>query len=301
MSPEVTSIGDINVDLIISRLRDMPGRDSQVIVPGIALSSGGCASNFAKAVGRLGMPVRLIGKVGGDVFGDFLKGDFTGVDLRLLTGSGTGVTVAITFEDSTRSFITYPGSNSELGLGDIDFNLIEGRCLHIASFFLQGLRGDTSRIIDYAHDRGMKVSFDTGWDPRGWSREDTRLVQDILHEVDIFFPNTSEGRAITGAVDEKDVCDRLLDMGPEIIALKRGKRGCYIVTGDETHTLQPVRVETVDTTGAGDVFDAAFIFGYLRGWNLEKTGKFANAAAALSTTGYGTGKYPTEDEVQGLL
>jgi len=301
MNPEVTSIGDINVDIITTKLKDMPQRDSQVIAPEIALSSGGCAANFAKAVGKLGTKTRFIGKVGEDVFGDFLRGNFNGVDLRLLTGSKTGITVAITFEDDTRSFITYPGSNSELRVGDIDFNLIKGKCLHIASFFLQGLREDTSKILNYAHDNKMMVSFDTGWDPRGWSDEDTKLVKNILQNVDIFFPNIREGGAITGARDNEDICKKLLDLGPEIIALKLGKLGCCIATRDESYPIPPFKVETIDTTGAGDVFDAAFIFGYLKNWDLEKTGRFANAAAALSTTGYGTERYPSEGEVDKLL
>jgi ribokinase len=301
MNPEVTSIGDINVDLITCKLRDMPGRDSQVIAPEIVLSSGGCAANFAKAAGRLGLRTRFIGKLGDDIFGNFLRDDLRGVDLKLSMGSGTGITVAITFEDNTRSFITYPGSNSELKVGDIDLNLIDGRCLHIASFFLQGLREDTPKILDYAHDRGMFVSFDTGWDPRGWSDEDTELVKEMLEKVDIFFPNIREGRAITGARDEREICGKLLALGPTIIGLKKGGDGSYIATQDKCYTIPPFKIKTVDTTGAGDVFDAAFIFGYLRKWDLEKTGRFANAAAALSTMGYGTKKYPTEEDVEALL
>ncbi len=301
MNPEVTSIGDINVDIITTKLKDMPQRDSQIIAPEIRLSSGGCAANFAKAISKLGTTVRFIGKVGEDVFGDFLRNNFNGVDLRLLTGSKTGITVAITFDDETRSFITYPGSNSELRIEDIDFSLIEGKCLHIASFFLQGLRENTSEIIDYAHDNKMVVSFDTGWDPGGWSGEDTELVKNILHNVDIFFPNIKEGKAITGAKDERDICKELLDLGPEIIGLKCGKMGCYVAARDEIYSIPPFGVETIDTTGAGDVFDAAFILGYLRNWDLEKTGRFANAAAALSTMGYGTERYPTEGEIRRLL
>ncbi len=301
MNPEVTSVGDINVDIITTRLGDMPQRDSQVIAPRIALSSGGCAANFARATGKLGAKVRFIGKVGKDIFGNFLRDNLNEVDLRLLTGEKTGITIAITLEDNTRSFITYPGANSELKVEDIEFNLIDGKCLHIASFFLQGLRESTSEILDYAHDKEMITSFDTGWDPRGWSEEDTRLVKDILRKVDIFFPNISEGKAITGAKDEKEICKNLLDLGPEIIGLKRGKKGSYIATSDESYSIPPFRVKTVDTTGAGDVFDAAFIFGHLKNWDLRKTGRFANAAAALSTTGYGTERYPSEEDVKGLL
>lgn len=300
-NPEVTSIGDINVDLIASRIERMPTRDSQVLVSDIGFSSGGCSANFAKALNRLGAKVRFIGKIGKDLFGEFIRKELEGVDLRLSIGSKTGITFGLTFKDDTRSFITYPGANSELTLCDIDLKLIEGRFLHIASFFLQGLREDTVTLIDCAHKKGMKVSFDTGWDPRGWSRKDKNLVEEILHYVDVFFPNVREGEAITGLRGEKKVCGKLLSLGPEVIALKCGKRGSYIATRDDVFFVPPFNVEVVDTTGAGDVFDAAFIFGLLREWDYYKTAKFANAAAALSTTGFGSLSYPTTREVEELL
>lgn len=294
-------MGDVNVDIITAKLENMPERDSQTLVPTIRLSSGGCAANLAKALNRLGTKARLIGKVGDDFFGGFLGGDLEGVDLRLSVGSRTGITVGITFEDNTRSFITYPGSNSELVYGDIDFDLIEGRCLHIASFFLQGLRENTKKILDFAHSKGMVTSFDTGWDPRGWSSGDQELVRETLKHVDLFFPNVKEGEAITEARDERTICGRLLDMGPRVVALKAGNRGCYVASEGDFFFVPSFRVDSLDTTGAGDVFDAGFVYGYLKGWDLELMGRFANAAAALSTTGYGTQKYPTLEEVGKLL
>jgi sugar/nucleoside kinase (ribokinase family) len=300
MNPEVTSIGDINVDIITAKVGDMPQRDSQVIAPRIALSSGGCAANFANAISLLGTGTRFMGKVGDDVFGDFLRGNFSGVELILSMGNRTGITIAITLEDDTRSFITCPGANSEFGIEDIDFGLIEGEHLHIASFFLQGLRGDTSEILEYARERGMLISLDTGWDPGGWSDDDTKLVKEVLRGVDIFFPNVREGKAITGAEGEEDICKRLLSLGPGVIGLKKGGKGSCIATKDEFCSVPAFGVETVDTTGAGDVFDAAFVFGYLKNWDLEEVGIFANAAAALSTTGYGTERYPSREEVIAL-
>lgn len=301
MNPEVTSIGDINVDVITSKIGDMPGRDSQILVHSVEFSSGGCAANFAKALSRLGTPVRFVGRVGDDFFGNFLRSGFGDVDLRLSVGDRTGVTVGITFEDDTRSFLTYPGSNSGLTVDGIDLELIEGRCLHIASFFLQGLRENTKEILDFAHGRGMITSFDTGWDPGGWSSADRDLVKDVLPGVDLFFPNVKEGRAITGVGDERTICRRLLDLGLKLVALKCGKKGCCIASEDAYSFVPSFRVDSVDTTGAGDVFDAAFVYGFLKDWDLERIGRFANAAAALSTTGYGTQQYPTLEDVEKLL
>ena len=302
---DVTSIGDINVDIITSNIQDFPERDAQEIIDEIHISSGGCAANFAKASARLGLKTRFIGKLGKDILGDFVRKELgiENLDLKISTGTKTGVTIAITFLDHSRSFLTYPGSNSELTIEDIDFDLIQGGYVHIASFFLQGLRNDTKRILDYAHENGILTSFDTGFDPSGWSKKDVTLVRKILSDVDIFFPNLDEARAITGCDDcdeKEDVCEQLLLMGPEIIALKMGSKGSYICTEDERVSIPPTKLDVIDTTGAGDVFDASFIFGHSKGWDLKKIGRFSNTAAAISTTGFGTEKYPNLGEVLSL-
>lgn len=301
MKIEVTSIGDINIDIITSKIRNMPEKDSQVIVDDISITSGGCAANFAKASSKFGLGTRLIGKLGDDIFRNILKKELRGIDLKISEGSKTGLTFAITFRDNTRSFLTYPGSNGELTIHDIDINLVKGRHLHIASFFLQGLRKDTLKILNFAHSKGMTTSLDTGWDPRGWSERDTESVRKILRSVDIFFPNIREGRAITGFNNKQEICRELLRLGPKIIALKLGSKGSYIATNNEKFSIPPLKVRVIDTTGAGDVFDAAFIYGYLKGWNLKRIGIFANAAAALSTMGYGSGNYPTVKDVESLI
>lgn len=300
---DVTSIGDINLDIITSNISDFPERDAQKIIQEIYMCSGGCAANFAKASARLGLKTRFIGKLGEDTLGDFVENELkTGnLDLKISSGTKTGVTIAITFLDHSRSFLTYPGSNSELTIEDIDFDLIQGEYVHIASFFLQGLRKDTKKILDYAHENGMLTSFDTGFDPRGWSNKDVNLVRKILGDVDIFFPNFDEGVAITGCDEKEDVCEQLLLLGPGIIALKMGSKGSYICTEDERVSIPPIRLDVIDTTGAGDVFDASFIFGHSKNWDLKKIGGFSNAAAAISTTGFGTERYPNLREVLNLL
>ncbi|MEA1924237.1 MAG: carbohydrate kinase family protein [Candidatus Altiarchaeota archaeon] len=301
MDVEVTSVGDINVDLVCSNLEDMPGRDSQVLVDDLFVSSGGCAANFAKAASRLGLGTRFIGKTANDIYGDFLRRELSGVDLRLATGSKTGVTYALTFRDGSRSFLTYPGSNREFEEGDVDLELVEGGFLHVASFFLQGLREKTKDLLVHAKGKGMVCSFDTGWDPRGWGEKDRELVIDVLEVVDIFFPNLREAEAITGLNDVDEVCDSLLDMGPKIIALKLGSEGSFIAGEERKFGVEPLQVDVVDSTGAGDVFAAGFIYGRCRGFSLEESGRFANAAAALSTRCMGSSCYPTEREVAGFI
>jgi 2-dehydro-3-deoxygluconokinase len=299
---DVSCVGDVNVDLITSRVKNYPARDAQIILDDLRMSSGGCSANFAKAAAILGLKTRLIGNAGKDLFGEFLRKDLDdkNLDLRLTTGDRTGATVAVTFRDGTRSFLTYPGANSRFNLRDIDFDLIEGRYLHVAGFFLQGLRAKTKKLLDYAHVKDMLTCFDTGYDPRGWSKKDVHLVRKVLRDVDIFFPNYAEAKAITGLSGREEVCDFLIDLGPSVVALKMGSRGSYIRTCKEGVFIPSYKVDVVDSTGAGDVFGAAFVYGHMKGWDTKKTGRFANAAAAFKTKSFGSEKYPCVSDAMRL-
>lgn len=300
----ITSIGDVNIDILTSNIIDYPPKDAQIIIDDLRMSTGGCAANYAKASAILGSKTRLIARIGDDLFGGVVRKSLSAVDnldICLIPGKRTSVTLAITFKDKSRSFLTFPGANSELSVKDIDFDLIEGRYLHVASFFLQGLRADTKKILDYAHKKGMTASFDTGFDPLGWSKADVALVRKTLKDVDIFFPNLAEAQAITKAKNQKDIIDELLSLGPSIVALKLGSKGAWIASDPETIFIPAFRVNAIDTTGAGDVFAAGFIQAHSRGWDLKKCGMFASAAAALKTQGYGAERYPTYQEVSAFL
>ena len=298
---DVTSIGDINVDIITSCIDNLPKRDSQIAIDNISMDGGGCAANFAAETSLLGLKTRFIGKIGEDLLADFLMQNFGDVDVKASKGTKTGVTIAITFRDESRSFITYPGSNGELTIKDIDFNSIGGRYLHLTSLFLQGLGEDSIELLDYAHSKGMITSLDTGWCPAGWDINSRKSVKKVLGEIDIFFPNLDESRGITRLEHEEEICDALLNLGPEIIGLKMGSKGSYIATTQRKIFVPAFRVKVVDSTGAGDVWDAAFIFGHFGGWDIEKIGRFANAAGALSTTGVGRSNYPTGEDINRLL
>ncbi len=301
---DVTSLGDVNADIITSNIKEFPPKDAQILLDDLHLSTGGCAANYAKASAILGLETRLIARIGDDLFGSIVRkslGLVPKLDLCLTCGGRTAVTLAVTFEDQRRSFLTFPGANYGLSAKDLDYDLIEGRYLHVASFFLQGLRGGTKKVLDYAHKKGMTASFDTGLDPAGWSKADVALVRKTLKDVDLFFPNHAEAQAITKAKNQKDIIDELLSLGPSIVALKMGSKGAWIASKEEKIFIPAFRVKALDTTGAGDVFAAGFVHAHSRGWGLKRCGMFASAAAALKTRGYGTQMYPTEQEVNAFL
>jgi len=307
---QVVSVGDINIDIITSPMEALPPRDSQVIVDGLHIDVGGCAANFSYALSKLGADAKLIGCLGCDLFREFIIGNMGTVEIVPVPAQGaalkTGITYAFALRDGTRTFLTYPGSNRALSMEQINLNEISGQHLHIASVFLHGLREKSSVLFGNAREKGMTTSLDTGWDPMGWSEKDRKMVTGLLSETDIFFPNLSEARAILNknnndnCTDYSKLCRSLKELGPEIIALKLGREGCFISGNDEIF-IPPVEITPVDTTGAGDVFDAAFIYSYLNEKDIEFLGKFANAAGAISALGAGRSRYPKVEEVMRIL
>ena len=284
----VLSIGDINVDIILRS--GFPPRGKQIVIDDYQVYGGGCATNFALACARLGAKTKLMGKIGDDHWGKLLlkklreNGVNTG-DISVSSDIKTGITYAIVDEEE-RSFITFRGGNAHFSITDIPLEKIRGDIVHIPSFFLlESLRPHYRRLMKLAKSNGALVSFDTGWDPFNRWRK-TRYLLDYLKNANVFLPNLAEARMITGKTkaSPKELAERLLKMGPEIVCIKLGKNGSLVADHGGTHKIEPFEVEIVDTTGAGDVFNAAFMLGYLKTKDISHSGRFASAAAAISIT-----------------
>ena len=305
--PKIATIGDVNVDLI-ARIDRMPELGKQVITRDFQTHGGGCSANFSLACARLGMDIQLFGKVGDDVFGTFVlvelednKVDTANV---LLTDTKTGVTVAVV-QGIERSFITYRGSNATYSLNDIDISKIRADMVHLPSYFLMdGLMKDYVKLIDLLHAAKIPVSFDTGWDPRGFVRETVEPLFDILPRTDIFLPNIDEARNILG-LDAKTGPERaaeiLLDMGIKVVVIKMGKDGCWVADRDSLEYVPPFKVNVVDTTGAGDNFNAGFVSSYTSGRTPRDCAIIGSATAALKIGGVGWSTYPTREKVNRFL
>lgn len=298
---KIVAIGDVNVDLIAS-VEDLPKRGRQVITNDFQIHGGGCAANFAFACAKLGAEVKLFGKVGDDLFGRYVLAmlENNGVDVSnvLLSDEKTGATVAIV-QGAERSFITYRGTNATFSISDMNFEELRADLAHLSSFFLlEALQRDYGEIVSSVDSL---VSFDPGWDPFGWHPEKLRQLRGILPNIDIFFPNLDEARRITGKRGPQQLIAELLDLGVKTIALKMGKKGSMVSDGKTTTRVAAFDVNAVDTTGAGDVFDAGFVVAYLSGKDLSECAMFANATAALSIGGIGWSAYGTLEDVYDFL
>ncbi|MFV2044563.1 MAG: carbohydrate kinase family protein, partial [Anaerolineales bacterium] len=189
----------------------------------------------------------------------------------------------------------YSGAISKLRVEHVtDEVLAQSKHLHISSYFLQtDLQPGLPALLHRTRSQGLTTSLDTNWDPKEeWGPE---LGAVYLH-IDILLPNAQEARFLGRAKHWLEGAQALSAQGPTVV-VKRGSEGAVVVKGSQTVAAGSIQTEVVDTTGAGDNFDAGFLYGYLAGWPIEWSLKLAIACGSLSTQAVGgTGYQPELDE-----
>lgn len=291
-------IGEANVDIIVSGLSTLPTLGQEILAADIQTVLGGSSAICAAGLARLGAGVDFLGKVGADGYGDFvvdqLRQRQVGVEsVQRDNVVRTGATISLTFPGD-RALITYLGCIPLLGLEDIDLDILcRYHHLHVGSYFLQErLQPGLPDLFRQAHRFGLTVSLDTGHDPAGRWGGDELLT--LLEQVDIFLPNREEARAIARCATPEEAL-HILSGRARLVVIKCGPEGAMSLTGDQIIRSAGFSVDVVDTTGAGDSFDAGFIYAHVvQGLSLAQALRFANACGALSATAAGgTAGQPT--------
>jgi sugar/nucleoside kinase (ribokinase family) len=293
--------GELNPDLVLSQYSSFPTLGKEVLVEDLTLALGSASAICAAGLQRLGNAVSFVSKVGADPWGDFCVGALaaTGVDVRNVLRDPdvkTGLTVSIT-STQDRALVTYLGSIAMLRSEDIpDPLLADHQHLHVSSYFLQQeLQPGCRALFKRARSLGATTSLDPGFDPS--ERWEAGLV-DTLKEVDIFLPNEVELAAVGGSDDPVSAL-RNLQNGRTITVAKLGKQGCITLQGERALRVQAYPVDPVDTTGAGDSFNAGFLHAWLQGRPVEEAMRFAAVCGALSTLGVGgTAAQPDASEAE---
>jgi sugar/nucleoside kinase (ribokinase family) len=298
-------IGDANPDLVLRGGDVVPAfGQEEHLVDDARLDLGGSAAIMACGAARLGLRTAFVGVLGGDPFGSFVMQALAdrGVDAsRCLVDPArpTGVTVVLSRPED-RAMLTSLGTIADLRGSRIDADLLAAaRHLHVGSYFLQeSLQPDLPDLFRRAHDAGLTTSVDPNWDPT--ERWDGGLLE-LLRLTDYFLPNSAEARAITG-IDDIDVATESLSERGTTLAVKFGQGGGMASVEGEVVHVEAVPVDVVDTTGAGDSFDAGFLAGRLRGFSIERSLQLAVACGSLSTRAAGgIEAQPTMDEATSAL
>ncbi|MFN8592580.1 MAG: carbohydrate kinase family protein [Thermomicrobiales bacterium] len=293
---DVLGVGDADVDLYL-RVSRLAGRDEKVLGGLLGELPGGVVANFACAASRMGMRTALATIVGDDRYGeialDGLREASVATDLVLVKPGGRTYFCVVMLDDTGEKALTVVETDCmSPDITDLDPESFgEARLVHLmASDF-----DVTVWIAREARRRGTLVSLDI---------EPTTVSDDfasLLGLVDLAFPNR-EGLRRLAAGDELAGARQVLALGPRVVVVTMGSQGCLIVSAEETIRLPAFPVPVVDTTGAGDCFNGAFVSGYLRGWDLARCGRTAAAAAALSVTAVGSRTaQPTLTEVERFL
>jgi sugar/nucleoside kinase (ribokinase family) len=294
---DVLVAGEINPDLILAG--DVLPEFGQVekLIDSYTLAIGSSSAIFACGAARLGLKVAFIGVCGDDIFGHFMldemqKRDVDVSNVIVRTGKRTGISIILNRE-ADRAILTYLGAITDLLASDIPDDLLrQARHLHVASYFLQTkLQPDLPALFRRARSLGLTTSLDTNYDPT----EKWRGFDELLSTTDNFFPNKTEALSITGAENIESAARQLAGKS-ELVAIKLGADGAMLQQDEKTIFAPSIAVNVIDTIGAGDSFDAGFLYGYLNRWEMEKSLRLAAVCGALSTQASGgTAAQPTLD------
>jgi sugar/nucleoside kinase (ribokinase family) len=297
-------IGEINVDLVFKNCQALPSPGREVLAEDFIMAPGSSSMICAMGLARLGNPVAFHGKLGADSWGDYCLDALraAGIDIASVRPDAalrTGATVSLSTPQD-RALVTFPGAIDALRADEVSDALLAGADhLHVSSYYLQrALRPDCRKLFARARSAGLSTSLDPGFDPQqAWATD----LLDTLTEVDLFLPNELELAAITGH-DEVLAGLRALDNGHTQTVVKRGQLGCASLKQGHLLQVPAFAVDPIDSTGAGDSFDAGFLHAWLRDLPLFDSLRWGSACGSLSTRSIGgTAGQASASEVQTLL
>lgn len=302
---DVLTLGDLCVDLIMIDDDIIPEfGQKEKLINNYSLEMGGSCSIFACQLGKLGVKTAIVGTVGNDQFGELILSclNHSGVTLDYVKKDiniKTGLSLALT-NGNDRAILTYNGTIDAVTIEDVSDELLNSvRHLHIGSYFLMKKMQHFYRdIILKLKENGATISLDTNWDPEEkWGSG----LWDILPLIDVFLPNENEIMAITKTNNIGDAIEKLINIIP-IIAVKKGKDGAVVYTKNNKYYGSAINVKKVDSIGAGDSFDAGFLYGYLSGKELQQCVQIGCICGSLNTRmAGGTRSQPTFEELTSYL
>ncbi len=308
MKPTVVVVGSLNMDFVV-RVRRFPVPGETVLGGEFRMIPGGKGANQACAAGRLGgnaVNVKMIGRVGRDVFADHLKASLSaaGVDVsgvHVTRSQPTGVALIAVDAAGQNSIVVAPGANGELAAADVEAMRRVFRGARVALFQLESPLDTVAGALRIAREEGLITILDPA--------PAQPLPPELLRQVDILTPNESEALGLLGRPSARlpiseagRIATALLGLGPRSVILKLGEQGCYACGPDAEGPHAAFEVDAVDSTAAGDTFNAGLAIALAEGRELTDALRFANAAAAISVTRVGAqASAPSRAEVDRLI
>jgi sugar/nucleoside kinase (ribokinase family) len=236
-------------------------------------SSGGSAANTIHGLAHLGMETGFVGKIGKDKLGKFFEQDLKEnniIPVMFHDLDETGRSIALVSKDTERTMATFLGAAGDLQQEDIDSDIFKGyQYFHLEGYLVQS-HALIKKAVKVARAHGLIISLDTA--TYNIVSENREFLEELIREyVDILMANESEAEALTGKKADKAL-DAMADLA-EVAVLKMGKDGSMVKRATEKYKIGIEEVKSIDTTGAGDLYAAGFLYGYCNEQSLEVCGK----------------------------
>ena len=277
---DVVGVGIPCVDLL-ANIPKIPEPNSGARIQDYSWQGGGKVPTAVVALARLGAKCGMIGVVGGCSYGQFCIDDFKyhGIDVsQMVIDEDAETPFSIVLADDYthgRSILYYPGNCRRLEVEDLDKDYIQSaRYLHLA---------DTTPASRQAAIWAREKSIPVVYDADGYHPD----VEEMIPLIDVFIASEFYYKAVFKDEEYQANCKKIQSMGPNIVVFTLGERGCVGIEGDKFFFEEGFKVDVMDTTGAGDVYHGAFIYGLLQGWDAQKTARFSNAVSAIKCTRMG--------------
>jgi ribokinase len=308
MKPAIVVVGSLNMDFVVG-VEHLPAPGETVLGRNFQMLPGGKGANQACAAAKLGgnsVAVRMIGRVGYDLFADHLKASLSaaGVDVSAVHATksqATGVALISVDRAGQNSIVVASGANGELAAADVEAMRPVFRGARLALFQLETPLETVAGALALARQEGLQTVLDPA--------PAQPLPAGVLERVDILTPNETEALRLLGRppsrispVEAIEMAEALRRLGPKTVIVKLGDQGCLAHDGMAPRHFSGFPVDVKDTTAAGDTFNAALAVALAEGAPVEHALRFANAAAAISVTRLGAqASAPSRREVDAFL
>jgi sugar/nucleoside kinase (ribokinase family) len=287
---DVLVVGELNIDLILDGLQQLPELGKEILADKMLYTMGSSSAIFASNLSTLGTSVNFVGCIGKDDFAEKIIQELNSKNVNT-TGiirsgtAATGITVAFNFQQR-RGMVTYPGAMNELSEADItDAMLQNAKHLHVSSVFIQpALKPGITKLFKRAKQFGLTTSLDPQWDSyEQWHCD----WNNLLPLVDVFLPNIEELKNITQQSSLQNAVNSIKHH-TNILAVKNSIEGAIAFYKNEV-VEQPAFIDHgfADAIGAGDSFDAGFIRQFIAGKSLKECAELGAICGAINTTAHG--------------
>jgi ribokinase len=282
---KVIGFGALNLDRIFYVDR-IVRPDEEGFISSVENHPGGSAANTIVGLSRLGVSAGYIGKVADDEAGRILMEDLTNENVNIKgvrTARGrSGACLIMVDGKGNRGILVDPGVNDTISMADIDLELAnKAKLIHFTSFACRDAETSFETQKELAASTSAEISLDPG---TLYAERGMEALKIFIQKARVVLPSDHELTLMTGCRDIREGAEMLIDTGAKWVAVKRGEKGCYVTDGTFGIELPPQKVDVVDTTGAGDAFNAGFIYSMVQGKDIETCGRIGNITASISIT-----------------